>query len=258
MDPIRESDLLFPSTSGGYRAPSCLDKRHATLPAWQTGILERRTARLLMVGRLSGVLLAALASAGGLSCVRPVIGRSAILAIAAHDADNGRVCEAAKAVLKTETASPAHRPAMQSTTDYARVRSAWRKSMDALRGQCHLRLAVDPKMHLPRAEMHVYVELDFDPIGEVSVPTDLEAPIVIDRIVARGAHVAYIEVIESPASPAPGARLTVPAWTLLPCPETSVDITFEFGETPGTLQVTSVPPRPWAELREAQPCNAAK
>src|SRR3954468_24850857 len=24
--PTRESDLLFPSTSGGYRAPSCLDK----------------------------------------------------------------------------------------------------------------------------------------------------------------------------------------------------------------------------------------
>jgi hypothetical protein len=108
----------------------------------------------------------------------------------------------------------------------------------------------------PWTEMHVYAELDFDPVAEAPVPQGEEAPLIVDRTVAAGAHVAYVEVVALAADPS-HSRITKRGWTRLPCPETSADITFDLGDRPG-LVVTSVPPRPWAELRVAAPCGSSE
>jgi hypothetical protein len=72
------------------------------------------------------LLLAVLAAGAGLACIRPVDVRSAAMAHAANQADQGRVCEAALAVVKEEATAPEGRRAMQSEPAYARVRGAWR------------------------------------------------------------------------------------------------------------------------------------
>ena len=200
------------------------------------------------------LLLAALAAAGGFACIRAVDARSATMASAAAMADSGRPCEAAKAVVREEAAAPESRQTIQSTPAYARVRGAWHQAIDTSRGQCHLRFAVHPTMPYPWVEMHVHVELDLDPGAEVSVPTGVEAPVVVDRTVAAGSHIAYVEVVGIAAGP-PRARTSMRGWTLLPCPETSADITIDLGDSPRMLHVSSVPPRPWAVLRAAAPCN---
>jgi hypothetical protein len=200
-------------------------------------------------------LLAALAASGGPACILAVDSRSATMAKAAADADDGRLCEAAQTVVKEEAAAAEARRSVQSTPAYARVRSAWRQAIDSLHGQCRLRFAVHPKMPSPWSEMHVYAELDLDPVAQISVPIGVETPVIVDRTVAAGAHVAYVEVVAIAATP-PYARMTTRGWTRLPCPETSADITFDLGDPPGMLHVTSVPPRPWAELRVATPCNS--
>jgi hypothetical protein len=211
--------------------------------------------RTSLRGTRTLLVLTALAAGGGLACIGRADGRSANMASAVAKANEGHLCEAALAVVKEEANAPAGRRSVQSTSAYAHVRDAWRDAVGSLRGQCRLRFAVHPKVVLPWTEMHVYAELDFAPVADAPVPKGVETPLIFDRAVAAGAHVAYVEFVAIAADP-PHARITTGGWTRLPCPGASVDITFELNAQPPYLTVTAVPPQTWDELRIAAPCRS--